>query len=384
VRVGDLEKLLRDEPDNLGLRIQLAGALREAGRVPEAIELYRSVATSYRDQGRPQQAIAVCKNILDIAPDDAACQELLAALTAGSVKTRAATIPPLPPVERPRRPATIQIPPKQSRPPIERSGSPGPHDAEGHRGVSIDAPARRSSFDVTPLPEPVPYHVADPSRPVLPQRRPSQPLIDGSVDVAAELDTRPMGKVDAAAIAKLGPQAPVPSDEDAASTLRGMTMPVEDTEDEVTAPRDFPLGAHPKDPLDGVFFAPLPLEKRALVMSRMFKRTVKAGAFVIRQGEALHPLFIIVRGLVEVRAERPNGDLVTLAHARDGEFVGEAALLAHLPSTIQVIAATEVDLLALNPKDLYDIAGAFPALWARLKDSAERRTRDYEARMTKR
>src|SRR5262249_33785480 len=70
VRVGELERLVRDEPDNLGLRVQLAGALREAGRTREAIELYRSVALWYRDQGRAQQAQAVCESILAIAPDD--------------------------------------------------------------------------------------------------------------------------------------------------------------------------------------------------------------------------------------------------------------------------------------------------------------------------
>jgi hypothetical protein len=348
VRVAELERRLRDEPDNLGLRVQLATALREEGRNAEAIELYRSVALSYRDHGRAQQAIAVCKSILEIAPDDAACQALLGSL---SVKTRAATIPP---IERPKRPPTIQIPPK--RPPTQ-------------------APARRSSLDETPLPEPIPHHVADPSRPKLPQKRPSQPLIDGSEDVAAELDTREMVRLDAKQLAKI---AAPPDDDDAASTLKGMPK-MESTEDEITSPRDSPIKE--VDPLDGPFFAPLPVERRAHALSRMFKRTVKAGSLVIRQGEARHPLFVIVRGLLEVRSERPNGDVVTLGHVRDGEFIGEAALLAHEASEVIVIAATEVDLLALNPKDFYDIAGAFPALWAHLKDIAERRKRDYATRI---
>ncbi len=60
-RVRDLERRLRDEPNNLGVRVMLAAALREIGRDPEAIELYRSVAIAYRDQGRTQQAIAVCR-----------------------------------------------------------------------------------------------------------------------------------------------------------------------------------------------------------------------------------------------------------------------------------------------------------------------------------
>jgi len=70
-KLRELERRLRDEPDNLGLRVSLAAALREASRLPEAIELYRSVAVAYRDQGRTQQAIAVCRSILELAPADA-------------------------------------------------------------------------------------------------------------------------------------------------------------------------------------------------------------------------------------------------------------------------------------------------------------------------
>ena len=79
-KLKELEKRLKDEPDNLGLRVTVAGALREAGREGEAVELYRSVAMAYRDQGRTQQAIAVCRSILDIVPNDVRCHALLAAL----------------------------------------------------------------------------------------------------------------------------------------------------------------------------------------------------------------------------------------------------------------------------------------------------------------
>src|SRR4051795_13491102 len=92
-KLKELEKRLRDEPDNLGLRVMVAGALHDAGRRDEAIELYRSVAVAYRDQGRPQQAITVCRSILELAPDDAVCQELLAALLASQAAPRGSPSP---------------------------------------------------------------------------------------------------------------------------------------------------------------------------------------------------------------------------------------------------------------------------------------------------
>ncbi|MBC7977415.1 MAG: hypothetical protein H7138_20760, partial [Myxococcales bacterium] len=80
-KLKELEKRLRDEPENLGLRVTLAGALLEAGRRADAIELYHSVAMAYRDHGRTQQAIMVCRSLLELAPEHAACQELLTTLT---------------------------------------------------------------------------------------------------------------------------------------------------------------------------------------------------------------------------------------------------------------------------------------------------------------
>lgn len=129
MKLKDLEKRLKQEPDNLGLRVQVAGFMREAGRSVEAVELYRSVALAYRDQGRSQQAIAVCRSILEIAPDDAACRGLIAVL-------------------QDRGPAPAAEPASQE-------------------GAQAEPHKRNSSVDPTPLPKPVPYHVVDPtSRPV--------------------------------------------------------------------------------------------------------------------------------------------------------------------------------------------------------------------------
>src|SRR4051812_36330318 len=101
-KLKELEQRLRSEPDNLGLRVAVAGALHEAGRRADAVELYRSVAVAYRDQGRPQQAMTVCRSILELAPDDALCQELLAALLASQAAPRAPSPPPPRPSPMPR------------------------------------------------------------------------------------------------------------------------------------------------------------------------------------------------------------------------------------------------------------------------------------------
>lgn len=262
MKLKDLEKRLKNEPNNLGLRVQVAGLMREAGRSLEAVELYRSVALAYRDQGRTQQAIAVCRSILDIAPEDSACQGLLGMLQqrastarpsrpllgaqraqsptrdplvprtvtpshdsgarrapspAATMRTspmppapevpslRAPTAPPpnrpvtsAPPV-RPKTmtpalplapPASRQTTPMATRAPT-RARPPAPQDLLRSRPSE---PPRRSSVDVTPLPEPVPYHLAD---------RTSQPnrISSGSIDIPGDetrVDDHPAGLAQAA------------------------------------------------------------------------------------------------------------------------------------------------------------------------------------------
>ncbi|MDB4954090.1 MAG: putative transcriptional regulator, Crp/Fnr family [Myxococcales bacterium] len=238
-RLKELEKRLKSEPDNLGLRVMVAGAMREAGRSTEAVELYRSVALAYRDQGRQQQAIAVCRSILEIAPDDSGCQALLGTLT-----------------------------PAQQ-------------------------PARRSSIEETPLPRAVPYHVADPTSAAA--RVPQQdidsdelPAVEGArtrpgaldrpsltglaeaarqisglisnehVDVSEELDTRKVTKIDTGQLRKIaGPPPAFDTGRHASHDIHEIVTPIPgdvtdqhdaltpvpaDSEDEMTQPRELPRG----------------------------------------------------------------------------------------------------------------------------------------------
>jgi len=154
--------------------------LHEAGRLDDAIELYRSVALVYREQGRTQQAITVCRSILELAPDDVPCRELIDILVAS--QSAALEAPPI-------RPSPSRLPwPRSSR-----TGSEA--DEEAH--AEGDGPASRPSSDATPLPPAVPYHVADPTslwtlpRAALPPSLQEEfdrfPQIAGIADAAREI-----------------------------------------------------------------------------------------------------------------------------------------------------------------------------------------------------
>ncbi len=72
------ESLLKKEPDNVAARVKLAGALKDLGRLSEALEHYHQVASWYRNAGRKVQALAVCRSVLEFVPDDAASLSMIA------------------------------------------------------------------------------------------------------------------------------------------------------------------------------------------------------------------------------------------------------------------------------------------------------------------
>ncbi len=389
----ELEKRLEQEPGNLGLRVMVAGALREAGRHADANQLYRSVAIAYRDQGRHQQAIAVCRAALADGPDDPRLRELLETLTAF------ATPLPLPPAPTPMPEVALVKPPPPRAvvviPPVTTPRRPARDSNSAPEG-------RRSSMDETPLPRPVPYHVHDPTRSAarisiseLPTSDDTKPggepdmresvaglasaarkisktlsgALSPQVDVAAELDTRKQPRVTVQDIARLGEPPP---------TVPTERVELDNPEEELTNPRDHIV--EKKRPIDSALFVPLPADRRGLVLSRFYKRSARKSDTVIRQGETGHPLVLVVYGRLEVRAERANGTMAMLEAIGDGDFIGEISLLARGPADANVVAASDADLLLLSPHDVFEIAGAFPVWWAHLKQVAERRARDYERR----
>jgi len=333
----DLERRLRDEPENLGLRVMVAGTLREAGRLADAVELYRSVAIAYRDQGRIQQAIAVCRSILEIAPADPVCEALLEVL------------------ERPSEPELESV--------------------------------RQSASDLTPLPVPLPYHIADPTARLLEKISLSEidlpPLRPGSEDpipevhhddLAVELDTRRRPRIETGQLAKIsGPPPTAPMARVDLEDLAADSIPTEtdNTDDEKTRPRE---ALEQGGTLAGKFFKAIPADKRMRVLDRFQRQTLPAGTPLVRTGETTHPLVLVERGVLEVRVD--GDEPVTLARVEVGDFYGDATLMSRSPARSTLVTATEADLLVLSARDFYEIASAYPELWKAL---AARHTNDTES-----
>ena len=96
------------------------------------------------------------------------------------------------------------------------------------------------------------------------------------------------------------------------------------------------------------------------LVSRFFRpKTVPRGVPIIRQGDQGDSMFLIARGIANLRVQ--DGDSINqVATLYAGDFFGEAALLHRTPRNATALAATPCSLYELNRKDLDRIGDMHP------------------------
>lgn len=113
-------------------------------------------------------------------------------------------------------------------------------------------------------------------------------------------------------------------------------------------------------------FRPLGSEQRVEVIRAFERRIAKAGEVVIAEGTPPTGLFLVLEGEVEVSTRDASGERMVLAYLREGEVVGEIALLEDGLTTASVTASERSVLLHL-PKERFEaLVRAHPELAAYL------------------
>lgn len=74
----------------------------------------------------------------------------------------------------------------------------------------------------------------------------------------------------------------------------------------------------------------------------------KAGDTLLREGEAGHEMFLVLKGMARFTAATPDGSQACLGAASSGELFGEIALVARTPRTATVVAVTDLELLVIT------------------------------------
>ncbi|MBA4370294.1 MAG: hypothetical protein C0418_01795 [Coriobacteriaceae bacterium] len=128
-------------------------------------------------------------------------------------------------------------------------------------------------------------------------------------------------------------------------------------------------------------FADLPSEDLDTLAGMVQYRQLPKGAFVITQNERGSSMFLLVSGRVKVSLASPDGKELALNYLEAPAHFGEMSLVDAEPRSADVIAVTEVEVLALDAKDLSEAIKLQPRLALALIATLSRRLRHTIARL---
>jgi CRP/FNR family transcriptional regulator, cyclic AMP receptor protein len=124
-------------------------------------------------------------------------------------------------------------------------------------------------------------------------------------------------------------------------------------------------------------FAGLTQGQLAKVAGIAQPRSYEGGAFLFREGEAGHEVFILLSGKVRISKSVPGIGEEALAILEPGQYFGEMALIedgprsadaiAHTACSVWVIGRAALDQLMFTDKDL-----AYVLLWTFVRTLSER------------
>ena len=106
---------------------------------------------------------------------------------------------------------------------------------------------------------------------------------------------------------------------------------------------------------------------------------VPAGRTLINQGDEGQRLFIIIRGKVAVSVTDENGNVLHVATLEDGDYFGEIALLADIPTTASVVTLTPCVCLILQREQVQKLIRQHAGLGAQLRAALSRRMAETDA-----
>lgn len=110
-------------------------------------------------------------------------------------------------------------------------------------------------------------------------------------------------------------------------------------------------------------------------------RQLPKGAFIIAQHERGGSLYLLVSGRVKVSLASPDGKELALNYLEAPAHFGEMSLVDNEPRSADVIAVTDVEVLALEAKDLSAAIQVQPRLALSLIATLSRRLRQTIARL---
>jgi CRP-like cAMP-binding protein len=93
---------------------------------------------------------------------------------------------------------------------------------------------------------------------------------------------------------------------------------------------------------------------------------LRSGEVVFKQGEIGKTMLLVADGMLRLDWTGPRGETATLGNIRQGEFVGEMALLDPAPRSATITAASDCLCFEMSDTDLVVLQARSPVAAARL------------------
>lgn len=130
-------------------------------------------------------------------------------------------------------------------------------------------------------------------------------------------------------------------------------------------------------------FAAIPEKDLKRLASSLQAKTFAAGEHLVHQGDEDGSFYIIKQGKVEVLVADPEGRETRVAELETGKFFGEMALLTGEKRSASVRAVCDVEVLAVEKKDISPILTANPKIAESLSKMIEQRQKENLERIAK-
>jgi cAMP-dependent protein kinase regulator len=122
-------------------------------------------------------------------------------------------------------------------------------------------------------------------------------------------------------------------------------------------------------------FSILPPEKRRELVAKFTPSFLRSGEIIVTEGEVGDQMYIIQTGEVEMTTER-EGEKISLARLKAGDFFGEVSLLTGKPRTATAVATTDVRLASISREDIRGTVKEYPEILEIIKKHVKLRMDD--------
>jgi CRP-like cAMP-binding protein len=104
--------------------------------------------------------------------------------------------------------------------------------------------------------------------------------------------------------------------------------------------------------------------------------TYRAGQVLFRRGDVGDAAYVIIEGKAQVTIATETGEVIPVANFKDGDFLGEIAILCDTPRTATITASSELKTLRIRKESFFQLLRQFPEIAIEMtRVLAERLTR---------